>query len=88
MSRSKNSSSAATSREPFGMVTELMQVPIVLYEILSLASEIDDPKARQIAKLTENVIEVTLDDPESLVKLLTASSGRSEIQFMSPIKEA
>jgi hypothetical protein len=34
-----------------------------------LASEIDDPKAKQIAKLAENVIEVTLDDPDALVKL-------------------
>ena len=69
MPRSKNSSSAVTCREPFGKVTELMQVPIALYEILSLASEIDDPKARLIAKLAENVIEVTLDDPEGLVKI-------------------
>ena len=69
MPRSKNSSSAATCREPFGKVMELMQVPIALYEILALAGEIDDPKAKQIAKLAENVIEVTLDDPEGLVKI-------------------
>jgi hypothetical protein len=46
-----------------------MQVPIALYEILALAGEIDDPKAKQIAKLAEDVIEVTLDDSEGLVKI-------------------
>ncbi len=58
-----------TFREPFGKVTEMMQVPIALYEILALAGEIDDPKAKQIARLVENVIEVTFDDPEALIKL-------------------
>lgn len=69
MPRSKSNSSIATCREPFGKVTELMQVPIALYEILALAGEIDDPKAGQIARLVENVIEVTFDDPEALIKL-------------------
>lgn len=69
MPRSKSNSSIATCREPFGKVTELMQVPIALYEILALAGEIDDPKARNIAKLIENVIEVTFDDADALVKL-------------------
>jgi len=69
MPRSKSNSSIAACRELFGKVTELMQVPIALYEILALAGEIDDPKASQIARLVENVIEVTFDDPESLHKL-------------------
>ncbi|QQS46818.1 MAG: hypothetical protein IPM66_23515 [Acidobacteriota bacterium] len=74
MPRSKSNSSLATCREPFGKVTELMQVPIALYEILALAGEIDHPKAGQIARLVENVIEVTFDDPEALIKL-------NELQF-------
>jgi hypothetical protein len=65
----KNNSSAATCREPFGPVTDLMHVPIALFEILSLAEEIDHPEARRIAALAGSVITVTLDDPEALVKL-------------------
>ena len=69
MPRSKSNSSIATCREPFGKVTELMQVPIALYEIMALAGEIDDPRAKQIVRLVENVIEVTFQDPEALVSL-------------------
>ncbi|MBK9315400.1 MAG: hypothetical protein IPM55_14330 [Acidobacteria bacterium] len=50
-----------------------MQVPIAFFEILALAGEIDDPRAKQIARLIENVIDVTFDDPEALIKLKKAS---------------
>lgn len=77
MPRSKSNSSIATCREPFGKVTELMQVPIALYEILALAGELDDLKATQIAKLTENVIDLVLADPDSLVNLSNHSKKSS-----------
>ena len=81
MPRSKNNLSGATCREPFGKVTELMQVPVALFEVLSLASEIDNPKARQIEKLMDSVINVTLDDPDALVKLSNLASNGHAIRF-------
>lgn len=83
MPRSKNNLSPATCREPFGKVTELMQVPIAFFEVLSLASEIDNPKARQIEKLMDSVINVTLDDPEALVKLSNMAGNGYAIRFSS-----
>ena len=82
MPRSKSNLSLATCREPFGKVTELMQVPIALFEVMSLASEIDDPKAKQIVGLMDSVINVTLDDPEALVKLQNAAGNGYQIQFV------
>jgi len=81
MPRSKNNLSAASCREPFGKVTELMQVPIALFEVLSLASEIDHPKAKQIERLTDSIINVTLDDPDALVKLSNLAGNGYAIQF-------
>lgn len=81
MHNSKSNLSLATSREPFGKVTELMQVPIALFEILALASEMNTQKGKQIAKLAEDVISVTLADPEALVKLSNAAQNGYEIRF-------
>ena len=81
MPRSKNNLSLASSREPFGKVTELMQVPVAMYEVMLLASEIDDPKARQIVDLMDNTIGVTLDDPEAFVKLRNLAGNGYEIRF-------
>ncbi len=82
MPRSKNNLSPATCREPFGKVTELMQVPVALFEVMSLASEINDPKAKQIARLMDSVINVTLDDPEALVKLSNMAGNGYSIRFL------
>ncbi|MGH9834946.1 MAG: hypothetical protein ACRD9Y_18150 [Blastocatellia bacterium] len=81
MPRSRNHLSLATSREPFGKVTELFQVPIALFEIAQLASEIDHPKAKQIVSLIDDTINVTLDDPEALVKLSNAAGNGYRIRF-------
>jgi len=81
MPRSRNHLSLATSREPFGRVTALFQVPIALFEILQLASEIDHPAARQIATLTDDTIKVVLDDAEALVKLSNAAGNGYQIRF-------
>lgn len=62
-------------------MSELMQVPIALYEILALAHELDHPQAKQISRLAEDVITVTLADPDALVKLQNAAGNGYEIQF-------
>ena len=81
MPRSKSNLSLATCREPFGKVTELMQVPIALFEVMALAGEIEGPKAKQIVALMDNVINVTLDDPEALVKLANMAANGYKISF-------
>lgn len=64
-----------------GKGMELIQVPIALFEVLSLASDINDPKAKQIAKLMDSVINVTLDNPEALVKLSEMAEKGCAIRF-------
>jgi len=81
MPRSKNNLSLATCREPFGRVTELMQVPIALFEVMALAGEMEGPKAKQIVTLMDNVINVTLADPEALVKLSNLAANGYKIRF-------
>ncbi len=83
MPRSKNHLSLATAREPFGPVTELFQVPIVMFEILQLAGEVDHPKAKQIAALMDDTIKVVLDDPAALVKLSNAAGNGYQIGFFT-----
>lgn len=61
-----------------------MQVPIALFEALALASEIDHPKAKQIAGLMDDVINVTLADAEALVKLSNAAQNGYAIRFSHP----
>lgn len=65
MAGTKNSSSQSI-REPFGAVTELIQVPLALFEILALANEGD---SKEVARLTKDVINVTLADPEAWSKI-------------------
>lgn len=62
-------------------MTELMQVPIALFEVMSLASEIDHPKAKQIVGLMGSIINVTLADSEALVKLSNMAANGYEIRF-------
>lgn len=81
MPRSKSNLSLATSREPFGKVTELMQVPIALFEVLQLAAEIEHPKAKQIVALMDSTINVTLYDPEAFVKLQNLAGNGYQIRF-------
>jgi hypothetical protein len=58
-----------------------MQVPIALFEVMSLASEIDHPKAKQIVGLMGSIINVTLADSEALVKLSNMAGNGYEIRF-------
>jgi hypothetical protein len=69
MSNSKDKQSLAGSREPFGKVTKLEEIPGVLFEILTLARSIKTAEGKQIASLIDDVITVALGDPETWVKL-------------------
>lgn len=59
MQPSRNKSSRNSSRVPFGPVQDLTQVPVAFYEVLNLALEIKDDKARQIETLMKDIIRVT-----------------------------
>lgn len=71
MKRSSNNSSAATARPPFSPAETLGEVPIVLYEILQLATE---GKSAEIVPLIRSVISTTQIDPEGLAKLPQVAS--------------
>ena len=68
MSNSKPKLSVVGSREPFGRVTKLEQIPSAMFEILCLARELKTPKGDQIASLIDDVIGVALDDPDTWLK--------------------
>ena len=81
MSSSKRKLSLVGSREPFGKVTTLEQIPSALFEILCLTRELKTPKGDQIASLVNDVITVALDDPEAWLKFknLAAEEYRNAI---------
>jgi hypothetical protein len=81
MSNSKHKLSLAGSREPFGKVTSLEQIPSALFEILCLAKELKTPKGDQIAGIVDGVITVALNDPEAWVKLENMAANGYRIAF-------
>ncbi|MCI0660737.1 MAG: hypothetical protein L0220_06660 [Acidobacteria bacterium] len=54
--------------------TALEQIPSALFEILTLAKELRTPGGDQIARLADDVINVSLSDPEAWVKLKNSDS--------------
>lgn len=66
MANTKRNSDASTSREPFGPVTELIQVPLALFEIQALATELENSK---ILDMIKGVIATTLPDPDAWQKI-------------------
>jgi hypothetical protein len=62
-------SPVGNSREPFGKVTKLEQIPSALFEILTLARELKTPQGEKIAAIVDDVITVSLGDPEAWIKL-------------------
>jgi len=81
MTNSKPKLSLAGSREPFGKVTALEQIPSALFEILCLSRELKTPKGDQIASLVNDVITVALDDPEAWLKLENMAANGYRIAF-------
>jgi len=72
-------------REPYGKVTELIDVPIAFYEVLTLADKAAKGDASAGAKIREimaSVIEVTLSDPEGLLKLENLGQSGYRIAFL------
>lgn len=66
MASTKSSSSESTSRAPFAPVTTLIQVPVALFEIQTLATE---GRASEIIPLVRSVITTTLADPDAWQKI-------------------
>ncbi len=65
------------SRDPFGRVTRLGQMPSAIFEILCLARELKTPKGDQMdglpdgrhdSGMIDDVIGVALDNPDALLK--------------------
>ena len=81
MNNSNTKLSLVGSREPFGRVTTLEQIPSVLFEILCLAREVQDPKGKQIAALVDDVITVALSDPEAWLKIEKMAENAYRIGF-------
>jgi len=81
MSNSKRKLSLAGSREPFGKVTSLEQIPSALFEILCLARELKTPKGDQIAGLVDDVITVALNDSEAWIRLENMAANGYKIAF-------
>lgn len=81
MSNSNRKLSVAGSREPFGKVTNLEQIPGVLFEILCLAREIEHPKAKTISSLADDIITVALNDSQAWVKLESMAENGYRVAF-------
>ena len=70
MANTRRNSDASTSREPFGQVTELIQVPLALFEIQALATELATETGKsKILDLIKGVIATTLPDPDAWQKI-------------------
>lgn len=80
-STKRRPSLAGSSREPFGKVTRLEQIPTALFEILALATEIDTTGGRTIKILVDGVIDVALADPEAWIKIQKMAANGYKIAF-------
>ncbi|HEU0184668.1 MAG TPA: hypothetical protein VFS27_05100 [Blastocatellia bacterium] len=92
MSNSKRKPSLVGSREPFGRVTALEQIPSVMFEILCLAREVNPPIGAQIASLTDDLVGVALDDPDTWLKFKNLAgeeyrSAISRLESQSPVSD-
>jgi hypothetical protein len=82
MSNSKGKLSLAGSREPFGKVTSLEQIPSALFEILCLARQLKTPKGDQIAGIVDDVITVALSDAEAWLKIENMAANGYKMVFL------
>jgi len=84
MSNSKHKLSVVGTREPFGRVARLEQIPSALFEILCLARQLKTPQGDQIAGLVDDVIGVALDDPETWLKFKNVASEEYRTAIFRP----
>lgn len=72
MKRTQSSLLQFADREPYEPVTELIDVPAVFLEVVSLAEKAekgDSAAATKIKELMRSAITVVFGDPEALLKL-------------------
>jgi hypothetical protein len=65
----------------------LEQAPSAIFEILCLARELKTPKEDQIAVLIDDVIGVTMDDPDAWLKFKNWPPRSTETQFSAQRRE-
>lgn len=85
MKRTKTNLLNFADREPYEPVTELIDVPTALLEIVSLAEQAEKGEAVAASKIKElmrSVIEVVFADPEALLKLENLGLSGYRIAFL------
>jgi hypothetical protein len=85
LKRTKSNLLNFADREPYEPVTELIDVPTALLEIVSLAEKAEKGDTSALKKIKEimiSVIDVVLADPESLLKLENMVQNGYRIAFL------
>jgi hypothetical protein len=85
LKRTKNNLLNFADREPYDPVTELIDVPTALLEVVTLAEKAergDTSAAKQIRVIMTSVVDVVLADPESLLKLENMVQNGYRIAFL------
>lgn len=68
-------SSKSTSRAPFQPITSLIQVPLALFEVKTLALE---HRAGHIVPLIDSIIAITLADPDAWAKVANMQPAKEK----------
>lgn len=77
-------------REPYGPVSDLVQAPTALIEILMLSDDAakgDVDASGKIKAIIRDVIEVVLGDPEGLLKLEEMRNRGYRLAYISDISD-
>jgi hypothetical protein len=85
MPRTSNNLLQIADREPYAPVTDLIDIPVAMFEIETLAARAergDTQAASLIRKINQSVIDVLLNDAESLLKLEEMIKNGYRIQFV------
>ena len=91
MKRSSNNLLQFADREPYEPVSELIDVPAVFLEVVTLAEKAergDIAAASKIKELMRSVIAVVFSDPEALLKLEKLGLEGYRIAFLPTEKAA
>lgn len=85
MPLTKNNSSQFSRRKPYEPVNELFQIPVALYEVLSLVEQAEGEGCQTASKmkpLVESIIDTALYDPEAWLKIEGLAQSGYEIAFV------